>query len=378
MKHFPFLVFVQIILLIILLESCSKEKKDNLNIEIECSDVRIQRENHLNDIYDKNISISVQNLDNSIINLKENSDYFIQNTSELNLKNIQESWFEMFSSALRHEVYTEFYNTDYFFQANRIYNYSNIDTNYILELLSDTIVDENFSLKDERIKLYKMSPIQTIEYLLFKENLESCLIKFKNQPTRYNLLNSCILFLKDDVKEIKKSWSLAKEEFKSNSEIGINGSQNIIFNNMLDYINDKILFPLRESIEFKNLDLNSYLYYKKLTPFAKRDIDAFKIILDEWEKCFYSKESENENISYGFDDYLISLNKANMVDSVKYKIKYSKNNLETLTSLDHDLYYNEELVNNFLESIIEIKKYSVLDLAQNMCIFITYSSCDCD
>jgi predicted lipoprotein len=298
--------------------------------------------------------------------LNEGSANFIENTNEENLSILKNLWI---SAAIS-------------FSKTEVGNLGDIQTSAIYFSLyswgANEIKIENFIASTDTMEESDINGLPTkarglsaIEYLLFDTDLTTTVSSFSNQR-RIDFLTAlnANLFIKSS--SLKERWENYSTAFINNTATDINGSINLIINQVNFLLENIIRFKVGEPAGLEN----STVINPKLLQADKSEI-SLEIIKENIAavKTLYYGSSE------GLDIYVSTItNNENINDAIAIAFSAIESSIASISnttlkkSIENDNYVVNELYNHLKDLIILIK----VDVASALSVTVTFTDNDGD
>lgn len=338
------------LIVLIGLLACSKKE------QIEVPEVNVNKK-VLERVYQNEIVTSLYDFERASKEFEKEADIISWPISEMEINRLRDLWKEAKLSWERLEVY----------------DIGPVRSNYIKwqidywptnsTLLETKISNQEYLQQPSYIHGLSASGrgLPAVEYLLFKER---ALEELNQDSLRWIFTRLLIFDVSDQQTLFKSAWDSYETSFLSNSELGINGSINILFNNVLNelelIVNNEIGTPL--GIKGSNVVVASKLegFYSKST----RDVILNTII--KLEKLYVN----------GFKELVVDAS-LNLKVQEQFNIVYSV--LELNKSVEEDLNLNEttnfKLAHDEIQALLRMLK---VEVALKMGVTFTIGDSDGD
>ncbi len=368
-KHKLYTILILTSLFIIsLFISCDKDSDDTSNTPFDIKE-------QLTNIYVNGIFPLAENFEKETVLLSNLINQFSEETTEGNLKSVQQQWKEVQLIWKQLELYDigDIANSFIAFEINRW------PTDVLR--IEENIVGSQI-LNEEYIASIGSSSkgIAAIEYLIFSlDGNTSVLNKFttdQNATRRKEYVNALSENLKAKSLELKNLWEKNEEKFVNAIGNGINGSQNQVVNAMVtlmeEIIKSKLGSPLGDAnggtIESKRLEAYT-------SGFSKNIIDQH---LKALKQCF-TGDFDNGSSQLGFDDFLIYREHKTLSDKILVQISVCQDRLTAISGLLRDeISINQEPVVALKDSFRDLLVLVKVDMSNLLGFTITFNDSDGD
>lgn len=213
--------------------------------------------------------------------------------------------------------------------------------------------------------------IVAIEYLLFNSDEATTISNFQNSAARLDYLNACIAVLHTNADTILNQWTINHNEFVTNIQEGISGSQNEIINNMVSLLEEIIMSKLNNAINQNNSSELEAFRSDYSLELIKNNITAI-------HRCYTGDFRFTPN-RIGFKKYLTELGNTELVTKIDEQFNTIISKIDAMNpSLNTNINNNLETVNE-LKSDIETLLFLVkIEMSQAIGSTITFNSNDGD
>jgi predicted lipoprotein len=299
-------------------------------------------------------------------NLNQATTNFIAQTNAENLLVLQNLWKTVALSYAKTEIgnlgdiqTSAVYLSMYSWGANEI---------KIEELIaSTTTIDEN----NINSMPTKTRGLTAIEYLLFSGDLKAIINSFSNER-RKEILTALVKNLHSKSISLHEQWEIYTDFFINNTAIGINGSINLIVNQLNFLLEDVLRFKIGEPAGLDNSsNANTALlqaYRSEISlEIIQENIAAAKVV-------YYG-------IPDGLDDYVSSITGSEDINtSIATAFSGIENNIASLsnTSLKNAIENNNFAVNELYHHIKNLIVLIKVDVASSLSVTVTFTDNDGD
>ncbi|WP_296383233.1 imelysin family protein [Winogradskyella sp.] len=296
LKKASYLFFI-ISLLFIITISCDTNGINEKQFRTE-----YYKETQLSNIYDNEISKLNEQLIEATIRLNVITEEFAQQPTLVNLISIRNEWTEMVLVWKQLELYRVGpISSSYIYY--RI-NYWPTNITFINNFIDGTdVINESYI----ESKGGSAKGISALEYLLFNTDAETTLNSFTtdfNFERRLDYLVSLSQNLITKTQELEALWIAYNPEFISATEVGLDGSQNLVINEMVALLEEIKIYKLGKALGDTNggaIDINELEAYR-----SQKSLEIIKANLKSLERSFNGDFAQTP-FRIGFDDYLIQL-----------------------------------------------------------------------
>ena len=330
---------------------------------------------HLANIYDYEIArLNVAFIESTTI-LSVSMHIFHKKTTLENLVKTQNQW----KKTVRIWKQIELYNIGAISKKFLHFQIGEWPTNeaFIAKFVIEaTTIDEAYIIS----KGASSKGVSALEFLLFnKETNEAVLESFisdDNHENRLKYLVSVSENLKTEAILLAQDWTEYKDEFVSNLDNGVTGSQNMVINEMVASLEEILIYKLGKPLGGKN---NGVIDLEKLE--ASKSGMSLVIIKENLmvlERCFLG-EFTGVKEAIGFDDSLVLMNAENIVEVVKNNLKICYQKIDVINgTLKEELQNNPEVVIDLREAIKDLLVVVKVDMANTLGFTITFNDNDGD
>lgn len=339
------------------------------------TDYRALREQQLTTTFNQRITGIHTDIINEVSELDAAANDFHANPSEPNLLNLRNRWQSAMLAWKRGELYEigDIVRNFIHFQINSW----PVDTPALVEALEEDIaVDQTY--------IRSLGTFSTgfsgLEFLLFNDDLLETLASFTSNPRHLDFLTSLTAELKDDVIGLDQQWAVFGPEFIEATEISVFGGQNELYNGLLGFLGETVKLKLGVPLGEKNGGIPDPT--RAEAPFARISLLTFESGFSEFKTLYRGEYGAEDN--FGFDDYLIALDKEALNNRIEEQIAVVDSQLDDLLTASPNgelaslIYNNEQAVISFQEAIDQLASLLELELAPAIGATITINIIDGD
>jgi predicted lipoprotein len=321
------------------------------------------RSEQLVKLYDNRIIPLHDELYQEAIVLEEKTNLFISTKNEIHLNSLREQWkkttevwkqCELFDIAAISSSFIHF----------RIHRWPT-DTDKILQLIDGTEIINTISIEG---KGSSVKGFAAMEYLLFSNET----IDFVNSERKTQYLLSLSTNLKNNISELKELWLSSENDFKTATENGISGSQNLLMNAIINSIEETVLVRIGKAINDNNSEVLEAHYSEYSLVLIQNTLSSIK-------QCFTAEYNTNHRKT-GFVFYLKELNNEQLATNIVDQIEICETQLATFpNSFKSDIENNNSTeIKKLLESFNDLLYLIKIDMANSIGSTITFSDNDGD
>lgn len=362
-------IIVLIISIFALNLSCDKEGVSEAKYEIE-----YYREAQLTNIYDNEVSKLNTQFILETTNLNTVVEQFqLQPTLE-NLIIVQNTWTEMLLVWKQLELYRIGPISSSFIYY-RI-NYWPTNTTFINNFIEGTdAINEGYI----ESKGGSAKGISALEYLLFNTDNQTTINSFTvdvNFERRLDYLVALSQNLITKAQELETLWIDYKPEFISAVENGLDGSQNLLINEMVALFEEIKIYKLGKALGDNtggNIDVFELEAYR-----SEKSLDIIRKNLVSLERC-YTGDFAQTPFRIGFDDYLIQLGYQELATEITNNFTNCYSKIDAISnSLKNEVVNNTQNVTDLQTAITELLVHVKVDIANAIGSTITFNDNDGD
>jgi len=333
------------------------------------------RGQQLTSLYENAVDPSHGAITTSFEELNEAIADFSSAPSESALANARSAWRAATQQWKRTEVYN-FGVVSNFFLHTRIHRWpADIDG-----ILNNINTDEEINLEYISRRGSSIIGLAAIEYLLFAEDAETTVATFNADEKRQAYLRGLADYLFLVGQEVSLRWWEERMAFTSNTELSIDGGQNVLVNGLVNQLDRTLRFRLRTPSGEDSGEAADPTLVE--TPFAAYSLPCLAAGFAEWKIAYYG--GTDRTTSFGFDDYLSELGNTSVSPRIDAAISRIDANLASLeaevntTSLQELLTNNPSAVQQLTEGFQALLVLIRVDLSSTIGVILTVTDADGD
>lgn len=220
--------------------------------------------------------------------------------------------------------------------------------------------------------------LAAIEYLLFREDVAATTMTFITDEKQRNYLLELSNYVSVIAGEVDVLWEEEEIVFTSNTDLRIDGGQNVLVNGLIAQLDNTLRFRLRtpsgeETGEAPDPSLVE-------APYAGYSLPLIEAGFSEWKIAYYG--GPDRGIAYGFDDYLTELGNTTVSPRIDAAIANIDANLMALNtntlSLQDLLTSNLPAVEQLTEDFKALLVLMRVDLSSTIGVILTVNDADGD
>ncbi|RKE95424.1 imelysin family protein [Ichthyenterobacterium magnum] len=363
------IISITLTLLVTTLMSCDKNGIPESQYEIE-----FYRQNQLTNIYNNEVSKLVSEFIEFASTLNEVVVEFNQQTTLDNLLVAQQKW----EDALLVWKQIELYNIgpiDTSFIYYKI-NFWPTNTNFINTFINGTDIINNAYIESRGGSSKGLS---AIEYLLFKPNNEETLNSFTidaNHQRRLEYLVALSQNLKLTAQNLETLWIDYQTEFTSAVENGLDGSQNLVINQMVALLEEIKIYKLGKPLGEDNggvIDIDELEAYR-----SKTSLKIIKQNLIALKRC-YTGDFAQTPFRVGFKTFMIQYGYEDLNQNILNRFEACFSKIDAISNpLVDQLNENPEVVSELNNEVTQLLVFIKVDMANVLGSTITFNDNDGD
>jgi len=210
-----------------------------------------------------------------------------------------------------------------------------------------------------------------IEYLLFNSDEGTTISAFQYSSSRLDYLTACIAELNYNSNTILNQWLSYHNEFVTNIQGGISGSQNEIINNMVALLEEVIMSKLNNAVNQNDITEFEAFRSDFSLEMIKSNITAIH--------CCYTGDFRFTPNRIGFKKYLTELGNAELAIEIDEKFNSVISKIDAMNpSLNSSLSNNVEEINELKTDIEALLFLIKIEMSQAIGSTITFNDNDGD
>ncbi len=361
MKKIHYLIIVLICSVACIVLSC---QNDGTTTTDEYTNTYFKRE-QLKNIYDNEIIPLHQEFSTETQTLLNKSLDFSNDINAENLILLKQQWKVATSVWKKCELY------DIGAIKNSFIHYTinswPVNASYIENSIATTTINQSYISSIG----FSSRGIVAIEYLLFNSDAATTINNFQNSAARLDYLNACIAVLHTNASSILNQWTLNHNEFVTNIQEGISGSQNEIINNMVSLLEEIIISKLNNAINQN--DISEFEAHR-----SDYSLELIKSNITAIHRCYTGNFRFTPN-RIGFKKYLTELGNTELATKIDEQFNAVISKIDTMNpSLNTSINNNLETVNELKTDIETLLFLVKIEMSQAIGSTITFNSNDGD
>ena len=215
----------------------------------------------------------------------------------------------------------------------------------------------------------------SIEFILFERDASSTLDLLLAEPKRMDFLVEVTRYLSQLANDLDGIWANYSPSFVLATESGLNGGQNQMINSLVFFLEEASKVKLGKPLGETNGGIPDSTFFEAHR--SRHSLALMRVGFDEWKHC-YNGEFPGSTDNYGFDDYLESLDRSDLVEAIQNGIDNVDSALASLSFLEDDLTTANSKVVALQNTYSELSVLFKTDLASAIGATITVNDTDGD